>query len=68
VDRSRPFVEKDAGDDPLQLFQRWLEQARRHVELPEAVTLATATPEGRPSARMVLLKTADERGFTFFTN
>jgi pyridoxamine 5'-phosphate oxidase len=45
--------------DPLQLFHAW-------VEGPE-VALATATPDGRPSARMVLLRSADERGFTFFT-
>jgi pyridoxamine 5'-phosphate oxidase len=46
--------------DPLRLFHEW-------VEGPE-VTLATATPDGRPSVRMVLLKSADERGFTFFTS
>jgi pyridoxamine 5'-phosphate oxidase len=45
--------------DPLQLFHEW-------VEGPE-VALATATPDGRPSVRMVLLKSAGERGFTFFT-
>lgn len=45
--------------DPLALFHAW-------VEGPE-VALATATPDGRPSVRMVFLKTADERGFTFFT-
>jgi pyridoxamine 5'-phosphate oxidase len=45
--------------DPLRLFHQW-------VEGPE-VALATATPDGRPSVRMVLLKSADERGFTFFT-
>ena len=45
--------------DPLALFHEW-------VEGPE-VALATATPDGRPSVRMVLLKSADERGFTFFT-
>jgi pyridoxamine 5'-phosphate oxidase len=45
--------------DPLELFHEW-------VAGPE-VALATATPDGRPSVRMVLLKSADERGFTFFT-
>jgi pyridoxamine 5'-phosphate oxidase len=45
--------------DPLALFHEW-------IEGPE-VALATATPDGRPSVRMVLLKSADERGFTFFT-
>ena len=46
--------------DPLALFHEWVDGTE--------VTLATATPDGRPSARMVLLKSADERGFTFFTN
>jgi pyridoxamine 5'-phosphate oxidase len=55
--------------DPLRLFQRWLDEAKATgMHLPEAVTLATATPDGKPSARLVLLKGADERGFVFFTN
>jgi pyridoxamine 5'-phosphate oxidase len=45
--------------DPLQLFHEWIEGAE--------VALATATRDGRPSLRMVLLKSADERGFTFYT-
>jgi pyridoxamine 5'-phosphate oxidase len=54
--------------DPLAAFHEWFEEARvAGVEAPEAMTLATADGEGRPSARMVLLKGADERGFTFFT-
>jgi pyridoxamine 5'-phosphate oxidase len=54
--------------DPLATFHDWFEAARSAgVEVPEAMTLATADAEGRPSARMVLLKSADERGFTFFT-
>jgi pyridoxamine 5'-phosphate oxidase len=54
--------------DPLAAFQEWFEEARAAgVEAPEAMTLATADGEGRPSARMVLLKGADQRGFTFFT-
>jgi len=54
--------------DPLARFQEWLEEARAAgVEVPEAMTLATADADGRPSARMLLLKSADERGFTFFT-
>jgi pyridoxamine 5'-phosphate oxidase len=65
--RSRPLRKEDAGGDPLTLFHRWLDEARDRVEVPEAVALATATADGRPSARMVLLKTADERGFTFFS-
>jgi pyridoxamine 5'-phosphate oxidase len=55
--------------DPLQLFQRWLDEAEATgMRLPEAMTLATSTPDGRPSARLVLLKGADERGFVFYTN
>lgn len=55
--------------NPLKLFQRWLDDAKATgMHLPEAMTLATATPDGRPSARLVLLKQADERGFVFFTN
>ncbi len=54
--------------DPLVVFHEWFEAAREAgVEVPEAMTLATADAEGRPSARMLLLKGADERGFTFFT-
>jgi pyridoxamine 5'-phosphate oxidase len=54
--------------DPLAAFHEWFEDARAAgVEVPEAMTLATADGEGRPSARMVLLKGADQRGFTFFT-
>ena len=55
--------------DPVKQFQRWFEEAKAAgLPLPEAMTLATATPEGKPSARMVLLKQMDERGFVFFTN
>jgi pyridoxamine 5'-phosphate oxidase len=63
------LTEADAGDDPLALFRRWF-QAAWDAGLPEphAMTLATATPDGRPSARVVLLKIADERGFAFFTS
>jgi len=54
--------------DPLAVFHEWFEEARAAgVEAPEAMTVATADADGRPSARMVLLKSADERGFTFFT-
>jgi pyridoxamine 5'-phosphate oxidase len=54
--------------DPVERFRAWFEEARAAgVELPEAMTLATADAAGRPSARMVLLKGVDERGFSFFT-
>ena len=56
-------------EEPMELFQEWYDTAEESgLFLPEAMTLATATPDGRPSARMVLLKGADARGFTFFTN
>lgn len=55
--------------DPIDLFQAWFEAAKESgILLPEAATLATATPDGVPSARMVLLKDVDARGFTFYTN
>jgi pyridoxamine 5'-phosphate oxidase len=54
--------------DPVSVFNEWFEEARAAgVEVPEAMTLATADADGRPSARMLLLKGADERGFTFFS-
>jgi pyridoxamine 5'-phosphate oxidase len=67
--RDRPFRRADLLDDPLELFHSWLEDARgMGAPMPEAVALATATPDGAPSARMVLLKRADERGFVVSTN
>jgi len=55
--------------DPIDLFQRWFEDARSaDLPLPEAMTLATVNSEGRPAARMVLLKQVDHDGFVFFTN
>jgi pyridoxamine 5'-phosphate oxidase len=54
--------------DPVATFNEWMEEARAAgVGVPEAMTLATADGEGQPSARMLLLKGADERGFTFFS-
>ncbi|HWG54985.1 MAG TPA: pyridoxamine 5'-phosphate oxidase, partial [Gaiellaceae bacterium] len=54
--------------DPLAQFDRWFAEAAAVVAVPEAVALATAAPDGRPSLRTVLLKGADARGFSFFTN
>ncbi|MFN2607701.1 MAG: pyridoxamine 5'-phosphate oxidase [Acidimicrobiales bacterium] len=60
---------EDAGDDPLALFRRWLAAAAEALTLGgEAMVLATATPDGRPSARAVLLRGLDERGLVFFTD
>ncbi|MBI5293308.1 MAG: pyridoxamine 5'-phosphate oxidase [Chloroflexi bacterium] len=61
--------ESDLHPDPVQQFGRWFEQAVQAGLLePNAMTLATATPDGAPSARMMLLKGCDARGFVFFTN
>jgi len=61
--------EKLIDRDPIRQFQTWLNDAiEAKLPMPEAMTLATATPDGRPSARMVLLKQVDHDGFVFFTN
>lgn len=58
---------EDLDPDPLQLFRRWFAEAREVVE-PNAMVLATVSSDGQPSARTVLLKGLDDRGFRFFTN
>lgn len=58
-----------AATEPFALFRDWLREAEAsEPNDPNAMTLATTTPEGFPSARIVLLKGLDERGFVFFTN
>ena len=59
---------KDLDADPIRQFRTWLEQAMELVPEPNAMVLATADKIGRPSARVVLLKGIEERGFTFFTS
>jgi pyridoxamine 5'-phosphate oxidase len=60
---------RDLDSDPLKQFERWFAEARAEgLPAPEAMALATATPDGRPSVRMVLLKDAGEQGFDFFTH
>ena len=55
-------------DDPIERFQEWFREAEQAgVEVPEAMTLATAGADGSPSARMVLLKGADNEGFVFYS-
>ncbi len=55
--------------DPIALFQQWYEEATAaEPDVPNAMSLATATPEGRPSVRMVLMKNVNARGFVFYTN
>lgn len=61
--------EKLVDRNPVELFQRWFNEAiAAGLPLPETMTLATSTADGKPSARMVLLKQIDENGFVFFTN
>jgi pyridoxamine 5'-phosphate oxidase len=61
--------EASVEHDPIAQFARWYDDARAAERpLPHAVALATSTPAGRPSLRMVLLKDFDSRGFVFFTN
>lgn len=61
--------EADVSHDPLVEFARWFAEAREaELRDPTAMTLATATTDGAPSARIVLLKAFDERGFVFFTD
>ena len=62
------LAEAEVDADPVVQFGRWFEQATQAGLLePHAMTLATATPDGRPSARMVLLRGFDERGVCFYT-
>lgn len=61
--------EKDADPNPFRQFDKWFKEAEAAIPiLPNAMTLATANAEGVPSARVVLLKDFDERGFVFYTN
>ena len=61
--------ERSVDPNPLRFFRRWFDEAiASGSRLPDSMTLATATKEGRPSARMVLLKQVDEKGFVFYTN
>lgn len=60
---------KDLTEDPISLFERWLEQAiNAGIHDPTAMTIATVNAEGQPSQRIVLLKQVDVRGFVFYTN
>ncbi len=63
------LLEKDLAKDPFRQFERWFQEAEAaRLNEPNAMVLATATPDGLPSSRVVLLKGLDGRGFTFFTN
>jgi pyridoxamine 5'-phosphate oxidase len=61
--------ERDLDPDPLEQFGRWYAEAKDEGAFePDAAAVATATPDGRPSARMVLVKGFDEEGLVFYTN
>lgn len=62
------MIEDIADSEPFTPFERWLSLAEQSEELAETMTLATASPDGRPSLRAVLLKAVDRRGFVFYTN
>jgi pyridoxamine 5'-phosphate oxidase len=66
--RAGSLREQDADPDPFRQFERWFADAQgAGIELPEAAALATSTRDGRPSARMLLVKEFGEDGFVFFT-
>ena len=68
-DLKDPQDAKLATEDPLEKFAQWMQDAEgNEPSLPNAMSLATSTPDGRPSLRMVLLKGVDEEGFVFYTN
>ena len=69
TDHGKPLREEDVDPDPLRQFAIWLRDAgKAGVREPEAAALATASADGAPSVRMVLVKGFDERGFVFYSN
>lgn len=63
------LLEADAAPEPFSQFGRWFDEAlAAQIQEPNAMSLATVSPQGIPSLRIVLLKDLDERGFSFFTN
>jgi pyridoxamine 5'-phosphate oxidase len=65
----QPLREQDVDGDPLRQFESWFAQAASAgVRAPEAAAVATASPDGAPSVRMVLVKRVDESGFVFYSN
>ena len=69
MDGHPPFDARDLAADPTVQFQRWFDDAlSAAVDEPEAMCVASVAADGTPSARMVLLKHVDDRGFVFFTN
>jgi pyridoxamine 5'-phosphate oxidase len=69
TDPSQPLREEDADPDPFRQFDVWFAEAKSaRMSQPEAAAVATATADGAPSVRMVLVKQTDPGGFVFFTN
>jgi len=69
IDHGKPLREEDVDPDPLRQFAIWSRDAgKAGVREPEAAALATASADGAPSVRMVLVKGFDERGFVFYSN
>ncbi|MFE4831380.1 pyridoxamine 5'-phosphate oxidase [Streptomyces sp. NPDC056672] len=67
--RGTPLLEADLAPAPMEQFDRWFRAAAAcDLYEPNAMVVSTATPDGRPSSRTVLMKAYDERGFVFFTN
>jgi len=67
--RSSELLQQDVDQNPIQQFKRWFTDAlNAQLYEPNVMTLATADPYGKPSARIVLLKGFDENGFHFYTN
>ncbi|NJN38390.1 MAG: pyridoxamine 5'-phosphate oxidase [Acaryochloridaceae cyanobacterium CSU_3_4] len=67
--RLQALLENEVDADPIRQFQSWFGQAlKAALPEPNAMTLATVSAEGKPSARIVLLKGVDQRGFVFYTN
>lgn len=65
---SQPLLESDVAADPFEQFGRWYRDAGQVTRVPEAVAVATASLDARPSVRMVLMKAWDERGFVFYSS
>jgi pyridoxamine 5'-phosphate oxidase len=68
VDYAKPLLEQDVAADPFEQFGRWIAQAAEVIRVPGAAALATASPTGRPSVRMVLVSAWSADGFCFHSN
>ncbi|AQR71416.1 pyridoxamine 5'-phosphate oxidase [Janthinobacterium sp. LM6] len=65
----RLLSEEDVQRDPIAQFEKWFDEAlKSQVSEPNAMSLSTVSPDGKPSSRIVLIKQFDERGFTWYTN